>query len=237
MEKGLSKDLNRITETEIHSRSEPIDSNPAAPTGKTQSPINIANVSSKRTISKNDFELNYKDSSLKLVNKGHTLEVPYEPGSTFTFAGKKYELQQFHFHGPSEHLFDGATLAMEVHLVHREVGGNELAVIGLLLREGAENPFLVKLWSQMPVLSGEVTVLNTHINVSQLLPADHNFFIYVGSLTTPPYTEGTRWFVLKNQMQVSKEQVKKFASYFGHNAREVQPLNGRLVTEVQILSQ
>jgi carbonic anhydrase len=32
--------------------------------------------------------------------------------------GKTYMLQQFHFHAPSEHLFDGETFDMEAHLVH-----------------------------------------------------------------------------------------------------------------------
>ena len=50
-----------------------------------------------------------------------------------------------------------------------------------------------------------------------------------GSLTTPPCTEGVTWLVLKSPSQISKDQVAAFAKKYPHNARPVQPLNGRVV--------
>ena len=35
------------------------------------------------------------------------------------FKGTELELEQFHFHSPSEHAFDGQRFSMEAHLVHR----------------------------------------------------------------------------------------------------------------------
>ena len=76
-----------------------------------------------------------------VVNNGHTIyRANASPGGFATSAGRKYELQQFHFHAPSEHTLDGKRTAMEAHFVHTGVhtgeGGN-LMVIGVFLEGGA----------------------------------------------------------------------------------------------------
>ncbi|MEG2938380.1 MAG: carbonic anhydrase family protein, partial [Vagococcus sp.] len=43
--------------------------------------------------------------------------------------------------------------------------------------------------------------------------------------------ENVEWYVLKNPVQVSKEQIKKFQEFYDHNNREIQPLNDRVVLE------
>jgi carbonic anhydrase len=58
-----------------------------------------------------------------------------------------------------------------------------------------------------------------------LLPKEFDFFSYEGSLTTPPCTEGVRFFILKSSVNVAKEQIAEFP--FKLNARPVQPQNGR----------
>ncbi|MDZ7648146.1 MAG: carbonic anhydrase family protein [Cytophagales bacterium] len=54
-----------------------------------------------------------------ILDNGHTIQVTVDEGSTFTFAGKTYNLKQFHFHTPSEHTIDGKNLPMEMHMVHQ----------------------------------------------------------------------------------------------------------------------
>jgi len=63
------------------------------------------------------------------------------------------------------------------------------------------------------------------------LPANHSFYTFPGSLTTPPCSENVTWLVLTKPMTLSKEQIEKFAAIYPDNARPVQPLNGRSVLE------
>jgi carbonic anhydrase len=67
------------------------------------------------------------------------------------------------------------------------------------------------------------------INAADLLPAAHDYFAFPGSLTTPPCSEGVRWFVLKAPVTLSAEQLATFAKIYPANARTVQPLNRRVV--------
>jgi carbonic anhydrase len=76
------------------------------------------------------------------------------------------------------------------------------------------------------------------INASDLLPEDMSYFAYAGSLTTPPCTEGVRWFVMQTPVTVSASVIQRlhmlaseFPGYNGYpnNNRPVTPLNGRTV--------
>ena len=40
---------------------------------------------------------------------------------------------------------------------------------------------------------------------------------------------GSKWFVMKEPVEVSREQIDRFVEIIGHNARPVCPLNGRVV--------
>ena len=140
---------------------------------------------------------------------------------------EQYELLQFHFHRPSEEQIDGKNLAMTVHFVHKSKEG-KLAVLGVLLNEGKENATIKSLWANLPPKEGEEYVpAKMIINPASLLPSDMSFFSYEGSLTTPPCTEGVSFFILKNNVDISKAQVAKFP--FKLNARPVQALNDRKI--------
>jgi len=136
-----------------------------------------------------------------------------------------YDLLQFHFHKPSEELVDGKPSAMVIHFVHKNKEG-KLAVLGVLLKEGNENPGIKQLWQYAPQKEGpEVEVPDVSFNPANLLPRENEFWSYEGSLTTPPCTEGVKFFILRSPVNVSREQVAQFP--FKRNARPVQPQNGR----------
>jgi carbonic anhydrase len=62
-------------------------------------------------------------ASAPIINNGHTLEVEMVEGNgTTKFKGKTFNLQQFHFHTPSEHLSDGEFFPLEMHMVHEAAG-------------------------------------------------------------------------------------------------------------------
>lgn len=195
--------------------------------GASQSPVNI---NSKIHTKQSNIEFSYDGKAADIVNNGHTIQVNLAPGSTITVNGKSYTLLQFHFHSPSEHTIDGKQAPMVIHMVHRSDDG-QLGVIGVMVNVGKENKALAPLWEKMPQTEGEkVTLDDLKLDLMQLLPNNTTYYSYTGSLTTPPCTEGVQWMVMKNRVNVSKAQLAAFTKLFPHNARPVQPLNGRKVT-------
>ena len=197
--------------------------------GSQQSPIDIR---SDAAISADlgAIQFNYKATPLKVLNNGHTVQVNYAPGSSITVAGKTYQLLQFHFHTPSEHMVDGEAAPMELHFVHRNDAG-DLAVVGVMTKKGQMHEALQPLWDHLShEINVEMTVPGMHVDAAALLPRQsRDYYHYMGSLTTPPCSEIVSWFVLKEPIVVSETQVARFIDTIGANARPVQAINRRLV--------
>lgn len=195
--------------------------------GKSQSPIDISG-----EIIDKDFEplkIDYQtDSTLDIVNNGHTIKLDY-PFGTFIIGNETYQLAQFHFHAGSEHTLGGKRFPLEVHLVHLNAAKN-IAVIGILFEEGAENVLLKNIYEKIPDETNETISESLMIDVNSLLPKEKSYYHYSGSLTTPPCTEGVKWYVMKNTITASKEQIEKISKFMpANNYRPVQPLNGRKI--------
>jgi carbonic anhydrase len=200
-----------------------------------QSPIDIS------TGSVSDIDLpaiafQYADTEFEWYNNGHTLEAEDgHPGtSTISVGGTAYELLQFHFHALSEHTIDGQHSAIELHLVHR-ASDTDLAVIGVMINEGLENPHFASLWSALPA-DASVAAAHISLNPADLLPATAEYYRYDGSLTTPngsnpeaSCAEIVNWHVMKDGIEMSAGQIEAFQAIFDHNYRPVQALNGRQV--------
>ena len=136
-----------------------------------------------------------------------------------TVGDKTYTLKQFHFHHPSEEHVNGKVLPLEAHLVHQDSDGH-LAVVSVLFQEGPANPLLESLWKNIPIEKDKAeNVPSVSVQVLDLLPADRGYFTFVGSLTTPPCTEGVTWYEFKSYATVSAEQVAAFAKIYPTNAR------------------
>jgi carbonic anhydrase len=195
--------------------------------GKRQSPIDIRE---GIKVSLETIRFDYKPTQFRMIDNGHTLQVTPGEGLTIKVMGKTYELIQFHFHRPSEERVNGKLYDMVVHMVHKNDEG-QLAVIAVLLEKGSEQPLIQTLWNNMP-LERDMEVSPTDvIDPMQLLPENRAYWTYMGSLTTPPCTEGVLWMVMKQPLQVSPEQVAIFSRLYRNNARPVQPSFGRLIKE------
>lgn len=194
--------------------------------GKNQSPINLTGmIKSQLPL----LEINYQAGGMEILNNGHTIQVNYMPGNTLSIGEHVYELKQFHFHTPSENTIEGESFPMEAHFVHADKDG-KLAVVALLFELGGENEELEKAWPLMPENVGEKRALPTKVDARALLPRNYDYYYFNGSLTTPPCSEGVRWFVMKNFVTASKAQIDKFSHTVHHpNNRPVQPLNARRV--------
>lgn len=190
--------------------------------GHMQSPINID--SHKKIPLKGAFALKMNEdvhTTADVVDNGHAIQVNVKNGGKLTIDGDDYALLQFHFHGHSEHTIDSKQYPLEGHLVHKSADG-KLAVVGVMFIEGENNPVLDN------VLGGIGREIR--IDPQDLLPQKNgHYYHYVGSLTTPPCSEGVQWYVLSKPITASKDQILTMRSYYDKNFRPVQPLNTREV--------
>lgn len=207
-----------------------LDSEYAACSGKEQSPIDIRNTE-KSELPALRFES--KSAPLRyVINNRYTVRVNYHPenGNFLLVGDTRYQLTQFHFHHPSEEHVHGKAYDMEVHLMYQASDG-KVAGVTVFAKPGRPNPTIQKVWEHMPKTEGQEEVAGVDINPSELLPTDMAYFMYTGSLTAPPCTEGVRWFVLKTPINLSAEQMDAFAKLYPNDARPLQSLNGRIVKE------
>lgn len=195
--------------------------------GKRQSPIDIRD---GFRVDLEPIQFFYRPSQFRVIDNGHTIQVELD-GSSIRLLGKTYDLIQFHFHRPSEERVNGKSFDMVTHLVHKSDDG-KLAVVAVLLEKGSENPLIQTVWNNLPLEKNEyVTPPDLAIDPSRLLPDERGYYTYMGSLTTPPCSEGVLWLVLKQPQQLSSEQVGIFARLYRHNARPLQPTFGRMIKE------
>ena len=200
----------------------------ACSAGKSQSPINVTGAVPAHLPA---MTFSYGVGGNEIVNNGHTIQVNFPPGNTLTVNGHIFELKQFHVHVPSENQIQGKSYPMEAHFVHADAQGR-LAVVALFFEPGTSNVELAKAWSEMPPKAGEKRILPVPVSAQLLLPSNHDYYRYSGSLTTPPCSEGVIWLVLKAPVRAAKEQMDQVLKTLHHpNSRPIQPLNARTIEE------
>jgi carbonic anhydrase len=205
-----------------------------ADSGEHQSPINIE--IDEAIIEKEEVPItyNYQPVLFEAENNGHSIEViPHSKDNSITIDGEVYTLNQYHMHTSSEHQINGKYYDMEIHFVHTNEAG-QIAVIGVMATEGAENNALSELFSLMPEElqeEGSACEVKESIDLSALIPTDSNVFRYEGSLTTPPTVENVLWHIYETPIELSREQLETFKALYPNNKRPTQPLNGREIIE------
>ena len=174
------------------------------------------------------LKIQWAKSADTIINNGHTIQLNAAPGSTLKLGDDEYKLVQFHFHRPSEHLVDGKRYPMEAHFVHQHASGR-LAVVGVLMTAGKENPAFNKVVTTMPDKEGPAVKADPAIDPNGFLPDDLDYYRYNGSLTTPPCAETVEWLLLTEPIEVSDADIARFAKLYAMNARPVQKDNRRFV--------
>jgi carbonic anhydrase len=196
--------------------------------GHEQSPIDIRGARLNKALQ--PIEFHYIAGPIRLENNGHTIVAHVNPGSYMVAGGVRYELLEFHFHHPGEEPVRGKLSDLSVHLVHKSADG-KLAVVAVRLMEVAGNPntVLAALWPHLPRTAGASEKVTEMVSAGGFLPADRGYWTYMGSLTTPPCTEGVRWFVFEQELSLSRDQLRAFATIFRMNTRGVQETHGRRI--------
>lgn len=198
--------------------------------GTRQSPIDIRD---GVAVDLEKIAFDYKASGFSVLDNGHTVQVTVAPGNGLTVMGKRYELVQVDFHRPSEERVNGRQFDMSAHLVHKDAQGR-LAIVAVLLDRGADNkpqPLIQTLWGNLPLERGEAVTAQVQVDLTQLLPDNRGYYTYMGSLTTPPCTEGVLWMVMRQPVPLTTQQIGVFSRLYPMNARPLQAGSGRLIKE------
>jgi carbonic anhydrase len=196
-------------------------------TGKRQSPIDIRD---GIKVQLDSVQFDYRSSNFRVLDNGHTVQVNVSPGNFIEVTGKRFELVQFHFHRPSEERINGRLFDMVAHLVHKDIEGR-LAVVAVLLDRGNAQPLVQAIWNNLPLEKGDEVIARLPLDLNELLPTDRSYYTYMGSLTTPPCSEGVLWMVMKTPVTISAEQIAIFSRLYPMNARPIQSASGRLIKE------
>lgn len=196
-------------------------------TGWYQSPIDVTDV---YPAGLPPIRFNYDPVSLSLENTGQTIKVNYSGDSHILIGEERFRLVELHFHSPSENTVYENSFDMAAHLVHSNDAG-ELAVVVVMFSDGGgdENAALKKIWNNLPAQAGERVEKNDKVNATDLLPEDHTYYHFMGSLTTPPCTEGVRWYVLEEAVSIGEAQLAAYRKLYHGNVRPAQRLNARSV--------
>lgn len=204
--------------------------------GKKQSPINIIDINVLNDSSLSPLEILYS-KNVKIhdvTNNGHTIQYNFEKGDYIMLEGTKYELKQVHFHEASEHTINGIRFPLEVHMVHVRAD-NKIAVLATMAQEGISSESFDFLESYLPVGIGETKEIGAYFDLSLNLPTNRDYYHYEGSLTTPPCTEGVSWYIFKEPITISVDQVKQLQELMPiNNFRNEQALNNRTVTQMVV---
>lgn len=203
--------------------------------GTEQSPIDVVKSNAILSPDLGTLHRNYYPENAILVNRGHDIMVNWAEGAgSLEIQGKSFTLSQCHWHHPAEHTINGEQHPLEIHLVH-QAEDNEIAVIGIIYRDGPSDPFLSQLRDAIHAiahLEPPVKPLGP-VNPNDIIFDSSRYYRYMGSLTTPACTEGVIWTVIDEIKTVSEDQVRALQAAvhdgYDKNARPIQSLNGRVV--------
>ncbi|CAG9311575.1 unnamed protein product [Blepharisma stoltei] len=157
-----------------------------------------------------------------------TIAVPsQEPFNVYSSA--------FHFHSPSEYMLNGKYYDLEMHTVMKNPNApGSIYVLGIFFDvNGKTNKFISQ------VMDSEKKF--TDVNLGDIfsgIDKIEEFYEFEGSLTTPPCTEGVKWFLWSEIQDLDENQRLFFHKFWAGNAsfadkngnnRNLQEENDRLV--------
>jgi carbonic anhydrase len=233
--------------------------------GIRQSPIDIkthdAHYDSALNI--HPLKVQYNEGKdFNIANNGHSLVISRKASEGSHLSGgpldhdHNYRFEQFHFHwgktsaNGSEHLLDGKAFPAELHLVHwntdlfdsfgeAATSKNGLAVLGAFVKIGGESAGLKTItgFTSQVQNVGDKQDLKIPFNLTSMLPTNtKDYWTYDGSLTTPPCSESVTWFVFKEPIHATENQMQKLRALKSNagecivdNYRPVMDLGGRTV--------
>lgn len=196
--------------------------------GLMQSPIDLGGTNANAHVAV-DLAFNAANGVIALGEEKVQVDFPADSNSEMLgmmSGDMTFNLLQVHFHTPSEHAIDGVRQPLVAHFVHATDDG-KLGVLGVMFREGAANAELQKIVDGVGAGAGT----DVSLYLGNLVPEELHVYRYMGSLTTPPCSEGVNWHVADMPLTASAEQIGAMRAALGPSARSIQPTGNRLVTE------
>ncbi|EPS41114.1 hypothetical protein H072_4971 [Dactylellina haptotyla CBS 200.50] len=134
-------------------------------------------------------------------------------------------LTGWHIHAPADHTVQGDRSKAELHFVHVDKSGKARAVVAFRIDPGSSPSAL---FTHLPDLirwkdkSSKTTFdFNPTLALKEVNYLNE-FWTYRGSLTSPPCTEGIRWFVARNILYVGVKQMQDILYNSIYSARAEQ---------------
>ncbi|KAJ6300560.1 hypothetical protein OIU76_021369 [Salix suchowensis] len=197
--------------------------------GQMQSPIDVLDRRVEVFPNLGKLRRDYQAAPAAVKNRGHDITVIWKgDAGKITINDTDYQLQQCHWHSPSEHTFNGSRHDLELHLVHYSSQGG-IAVVAIVYKFGRPDRFLSKLLRHVNHVTHREREIGI-VNPGDIKFGSRKYFRYIGSLTVPPCTEGVIWTIVVKVRTVSREQVRALrdAVHDGYeaNARPTQLSTG-----------
>lgn len=200
----------------------------ACDAGRRQSPIELQ---SGLVVPLEPVVFDYRPTYFRVIDTGQLLRIHAGEGLWAKIRGVRYELIYIDVHRPGETRIDGRIFDLSVDLHHRAADGS-LAVVSIQFEAGnVANPAIASWLASLPLERGGQYTPDYAMDLSPLLPASPAHFLYSGSLTTPPCTEGVTRIVMKQPLSLSWEQLGVIAQLHPPSARPLQDAFGRRVLE------
>ncbi|MGO3913752.1 carbonic anhydrase family protein [Enterococcus viikkiensis] len=193
--------------------------------GHRQSPIDIQTSQIETNQELGEVQVAFTDNTATFLNNGQNLQLLNAGEACLN--KRVFHFVQVHFHADAEHQINGEKFPLEGHFLFQAVNGQQ-AVIGVLYQLGAHNSDFEQVLNQYDCQQGV-----GEFSTDGLIPEDKSYYHYIGSLTTPPLTEGVEWYVMEHRLEVSAEQLKRFVAIHGKNNRDCQTLHQRKVLHYQ----
>ncbi|XP_020239887.1 alpha carbonic anhydrase 7 [Cajanus cajan] len=198
--------------------------------GKMQSPIDLSCARVKIIPYCHQLHTDYKSSNATIINRGHDIAVYWKgDAGSIRVNGTEFFLKQCHWHSPSEHSINGRKYDLEMHMLHVSPD-NKIFVVGAFYKIGhRRDRFLYQLEKDIKHLVDEVEEREIgETNPSHVQTRGKMYYRYIGSLTTPPCTEGVIWNIDRKIRTVSKEQVRLLReAVHDHAERNARPRQAR----------
>lgn len=240
--------------------------------GEYQSPINLNSREARYDPSLLDIRLspNYVVCrDCEVTNDGHTIQVILKSKSVLSGGplpqGHEFELYEVRFHWGrenqrgSEHTVNFKAFPMELHLIHwnatlfgsidEAVGKpHGIAIIALFVQIGKEHVGLkavTEILQDIQYKGKSKTIPCFNPNTLLPDPLLRDYWVYEGSLTIPPCSEGVTWILFRYPLTISQLQIEEFRrlrthvkgaelvegcdGILGDNFRPTQPLSDRVI--------
>lgn len=184
-----------------------------------QSPINIE---SKQLVDEGTDHLNMLFTG-KTQYEDRVVGEQFLVSGTLQVDGQTWQLERIHFHEGAEHLIDGYRHDAETHFVY--LNGDKVLVVAAFAD-------VSKTATTHTIIQDIYHTSIAATRLIELLPQDHSYYRYTGSLTTPPLGQDVTWLVLKQPIVISSAELALLHEKYPNNYRDVQHIAARDVKVV-----